>query len=70
MEKIVSSLVVVARRLHPYFLAYSITVLTNHLFKQILGKVEVFGRPVKWAIELGEYDLIFSLKLTIKLLKC
>ncbi|VVA39287.1 PREDICTED: rve domain-containing, partial [Prunus dulcis] len=53
------ALVVSARRLRPYFQAHGIKVLTNQPLRQVLQKPEISGRLIKWAIELGEFDIQF-----------
>ncbi|GJT02674.1 reverse transcriptase domain-containing protein [Tanacetum coccineum] len=58
-EKLVLALVHAARRLQRYFQAHTITVLTNTPIKQILTGPEKIGRVAKWAIELGEHDIMF-----------
>ncbi|KAI5351697.1 hypothetical protein L3X38_004588 [Prunus dulcis] len=60
IEKLAFSLVVSARRLRPYFQAHTIHVLTNQPFRQVLQKPETSGRLVKWAIELGEFDIHYK----------
>ncbi|GKD53945.1 reverse transcriptase domain-containing protein [Tanacetum coccineum] len=59
LEKLVLSLVHTTRRLQRYFQAHTITVLTNILIKQILTGPEKIGKVAKWAIELGEHDIVF-----------
>ncbi|CAL8992712.1 unnamed protein product [Prunus brigantina] len=59
IEKLAFALVVSARRLRPHFQAHTIHVLTNQPLKQVLQKPETSGRLVKWAIELGEFDIHF-----------
>ncbi|CAL9018474.1 unnamed protein product, partial [Prunus brigantina] len=54
------ALVISARRLRPYFQAHQITVLTNQPLRQVLQKPETSGRLIKWAIELGEFDIQFK----------
>ncbi|CAL2257537.1 unnamed protein product [Prunus armeniaca] len=49
IEKLAFALEVSARRLRPYFQAYTIHVLTNQPL-----------RLVKWAIELGEFDIHYK----------
>ena len=39
---------------------------TSHLLRQVLQNPEVSGRLTKWAIELGEFDIKFMLRTTIK----
>ena len=66
MEKLVLVLVTTARRLRPYFQAYTIEIPTEHPMKQILHKPETSGRLVKWAIELSEFKIRYKLRTTIK----
>ncbi|KAM1401515.1 hypothetical protein TB2_027955 [Malus domestica] len=51
-----------ARKLHPYFQAHSIIVLTNHPLRQILQSLDTYGRMIKWAIALGEFDISYQPK--------
>ncbi|KAI5349264.1 hypothetical protein L3X38_002151 [Prunus dulcis] len=60
IEKLAFALVISARRLRPYFQAHTIYVLTNQPLRQVLQKPETFGRLVKWAIELGEFDIHYK----------
>ncbi|CAL8094090.1 unnamed protein product [Prunus armeniaca] len=46
-------------RLHPYFQAHETTILTNQPLWQVLQKPEASSRLIKWAIELGEFDIQF-----------
>ncbi|CAL9017964.1 unnamed protein product [Prunus brigantina] len=46
--------------LRPYFQAHSINVLTNQPLRQVLQKPETSGRLIKWAIELGEFDISYQ----------
>ncbi|KAI5354414.1 hypothetical protein L3X38_007309 [Prunus dulcis] len=59
LEQLALALVVSARRLRPYFQAHRIKVLTNQPLRQVLQKPEISGRLIKWAIELGEFDIQF-----------
>ncbi|KAI5350813.1 hypothetical protein L3X38_003704 [Prunus dulcis] len=59
LEQLALALVVSARRLRPYFQAHGIKVLTNQPLRQVLQKSEISGRLIKWAIELGEFDIQF-----------
>ncbi|CAL2247504.1 unnamed protein product [Prunus armeniaca] len=58
IEKLVFALVVSARRLRSYFQAHTIHILTNQPLRQVLQKPETSGRLVKWAIELGKFDIL------------
>ncbi|KAL0291255.1 UNVERIFIED_CONTAM: hypothetical protein Scaly_2896300 [Sesamum calycinum] len=60
------ALVITARRLRPYFLSHPIGVKTDMPLKQTLEKLDIFGRLVKWPVELTEYDISYQLRTTIK----
>lgn len=60
VEKVAFALVNAARRLRPYFLNLTIIVRTDHPISSILGKADASGRLVKWAIELGQFDLYYE----------
>ncbi|KAM1172809.1 hypothetical protein ACFX2G_023356 [Malus domestica] len=47
IEKLALSLVMSARKLRPYFQAYSIIVLTNHPLRQILQTLDTSGKMIK-----------------------
>ena len=66
LEKLVLALIVAARKLRPYFQAHPIVVVTSFPKKLVLHKPEVSGRLAKWAVELGEYDVIFRPATSIK----
>ncbi|GJY13463.1 reverse transcriptase domain-containing protein [Tanacetum coccineum] len=59
LEKLILALVHAARRLRRYFQARTVAILTNSPIKQALTKPEKSGRVAKWAIELGEHDIVF-----------
>ncbi|GKC44813.1 reverse transcriptase domain-containing protein [Tanacetum coccineum] len=60
------ALVYAARKLRRYFQAHPIQVLSNKPIKQILAKPEKLGRIAKWAIELGEHEIKFKGRNSIK----
>ena len=62
MEKLVLALMTIARRLRPYFQVHTIEIMTEHPMKQILHIPETSGRLVKWAIELSEFDIRYTLR--------
>ncbi len=59
-EKIAFALLTATRRLRPYFQAHSVTLLTDQPLRQILSNPENAGRLVKWAVELGEFDIRYQ----------
>lgn len=66
LEKQAFMLLITAWRLRPYFLAYPIIVLINQPLRAVMQKSEVSGRLVKWVIELGEFDVSYRPRTTIK----
>ncbi|GMH03832.1 hypothetical protein Nepgr_005671 [Nepenthes gracilis] len=56
-ERMALALVYAARKLRPYFQSHRIVELTDQPLRSILQKPETSGRLVKWAVELGEFDL-------------
>ena len=66
MEKLILALVTAARKLSSYFQAHTIEVPTEYPMKQVLHKPETFGRLMKWAIELSEFDIRYRSKTVIK----
>ncbi|GJV30802.1 reverse transcriptase domain-containing protein [Tanacetum coccineum] len=66
LEKLILALVYAARRLRRYFQAHPIQVLGEKPIKQILAKPEKSSRIAKWAIELGEREIEFRGRNSIK----
>ena len=66
LEKLALALVVAARKLRPYFQAYTIIVLTNHPLRKAMSKPDAAGRLIQWAIELSEFDIEYRLRQAIK----
>ncbi|GJW68943.1 reverse transcriptase domain-containing protein [Tanacetum coccineum] len=54
------------RRLRRYFHAHSIRVLTDKPIKQILIRPKKWGRIAKWIIDLGEHDIEFKGRNSVK----
>ncbi|XP_071728219.1 uncharacterized protein [Rutidosis leptorrhynchoides] len=49
-----------------YFQAHPITVLTDQPIRQLLYKPKISRRLTKWAIELGEHEIAYCARSTIK----
>ncbi|KAL2241784.1 UNVERIFIED_CONTAM: Retrovirus-related Pol polyprotein from transposon opus [Sesamum indicum] len=60
IEKLALAVVVTARKLRPYFQSHQIVVRTNHPLRNILTRPEASGRMIKWAVELGEFDISYQ----------
>ncbi|XP_074363981.1 uncharacterized protein LOC141704682 [Apium graveolens] len=66
MEKLVYALMFASRKLQPYFQAHRIEVRTAYPLRQVLHKPESSGRMLKWAVELGQFDLEYVPQTAIK----
>nr|GFB62171.1 reverse transcriptase domain-containing protein [Tanacetum cinerariifolium] len=66
MEKLVLSLVLAAKRLRRYFHPHPITVITDQPIKQVMSRPDVAGRLQKWSIMLGEHNIIYRPRTSIK----
>ncbi|XP_065017743.1 uncharacterized protein LOC135644202 [Musa acuminata AAA Group] len=66
IEKLALALVLSARKLRPYFQAHPVEVITDQPLRQILSKFDLGGRLLKWAVELGEYDVRYMPRTAIK----
>ncbi|GJR48122.1 reverse transcriptase domain-containing protein [Tanacetum coccineum] len=66
LEKLILALVHAARRLRRYFQAHLIWVLTDKPIKQTFAKPEKSGRITKWVIELGEHEIKFKDRDSVK----
>ncbi|KAL2250070.1 UNVERIFIED_CONTAM: hypothetical protein Sindi_2480700 [Sesamum indicum] len=66
MEKLALALVVIACMLRPYFQSHRVVVLTNHQLKQVMSRPEASGRLIKWAVELGYYDIDYKPRIAQK----
>ena len=53
MEKIAFALLVASKKLHPYFQAHHIVVMTDQPIRKMMNKIDATGRLIQWAIELG-----------------
>ncbi|XP_011083378.1 uncharacterized protein LOC105165921 [Sesamum indicum] len=60
MEKLALTLLVTARKLRSYFQSHKVMVLTNHPLKHVILRPEASGRLIKWAVELGQYDIEYQ----------
>ena len=66
MEKIVFALLVASRKLHLYFQAHSIIVMTDQPIRKMMNKIDAAGWLIQWAIELGQFDIEFRPRVAIK----
>ncbi|XP_057770724.1 uncharacterized protein LOC130990511 [Salvia miltiorrhiza] len=66
IEKAALAVMVTGRKLRPYFLSHRVVVRFALPFRQGLGRPDLSGRMVKWAVELGEYDVEYEPRTAIK----
>ncbi|KAL0379007.1 UNVERIFIED_CONTAM: hypothetical protein Sradi_3206200 [Sesamum radiatum] len=66
IEKLALALVVTTRKLRPYLQSHKVVVLTNQPLRHIMTQPNASGRLLKWAIELGEYDIEYQGRTTVK----
>jgi len=60
IEKVALAVVMTVRWLRYYFQNFQVVVRTDLPIKQVLQKMHLAGRMMKWAIELSEYGLLFE----------
>ncbi|RDX78216.1 hypothetical protein CR513_41538, partial [Mucuna pruriens] len=60
LEKATLALVIIARKLRPYFQSYQIVVRTNLPIKQVLRKPDLARQMVGWTVELSEFNITFE----------
>ncbi|KAK3014108.1 hypothetical protein RJ639_010287 [Escallonia herrerae] len=66
IDKIALALIILARRLRPYFQSHTIIVLTDQPLRKVFLSPEASGRLVNWSVELGEFDIEYKPRTTIK----
>nr|GEW91644.1 reverse transcriptase domain-containing protein [Tanacetum cinerariifolium] len=66
VEKLIVALVSASKWLKKYFQAHTIVVITDQPIKQLLSNPEVTGRLLKWRFELGEHDIQYRPRTSVK----
>ncbi|XP_012833996.1 PREDICTED: uncharacterized protein LOC105954857 [Erythranthe guttata] len=66
VEKIAYALVLTTRRIRPYFLSHTMVIRTSLPLRQTLGQPTASGRIVKWAVELGQYEIQYQPRTSVK----
>ena len=66
IEKLAFALITAFRKLRHYFQAHVINVMTDHLLKKAMNKLEAAGRLIQWAVELSEFDIRYQPRHAIK----
>ncbi|XP_052203997.1 uncharacterized protein LOC127809273 [Diospyros lotus] len=65
-EKLAYALVISALKLRPYFEAHHVIVLSSQPLRHVLGKPDLSGRMLKWAVELSAFDINYRPRPAIK----
>ena len=60
------AILITSWKLHHYFHAYHIAIVTEYLLGDILHNKEASGYIIKWVVELGTYTIDFRPHHTIK----
>ncbi|GJX38982.1 hypothetical protein Tco_0252285 [Tanacetum coccineum] len=55
-----------SKRLKRYFQAHTVIVITDQQIKQMISNPEVTGRLLKWSFELGEHDIQYRPRTSVK----
>ena len=66
LEQVALALRIASKKLHPYFQAHPIVVLTNLPLRNTIHKPNLFGRMAPWAIELSEHGILYKPRLAKK----
>jgi hypothetical protein len=59
VHKLLYVVLIASRKLHHYFQAHKISVVTSYLVKAVLHNPNATGNIAKWAVELAEFELDF-----------
>lgn len=60
LEKLSLALVTAVGKLHPYFEAYNLIVLTSYLIRALLHMLEASRRMMKYALKNRNYDIKYQ----------
>lgn len=66
IKKLALVLFTIAYKLRPYFQCHSIIVTTTFPLRSISHTPKVYGRLLKWVVELGEFDITYQNRTTLK----
>ena len=66
IEKLAFALITASRKLRHYFQVHVINVMTDHLLRKAMNKLEAAGRLIQWAVKLSEFDIQYQPRKAIK----
>ncbi|XP_050218046.1 uncharacterized protein LOC126668871 [Mercurialis annua] len=66
IDKLTLAVVVTTKKLKPYFQGHTVIVPTNQPLRKALHHLETSGRLVSWSVQLGEHDIRYEPRKTLK----
>jgi hypothetical protein len=66
MQKLVYAVLVTKRKLHHYFDAHPITVVSKYPLREVTQNLKAEGRIAKWELELMEQNISYAPRSAIK----
>ncbi|XP_050207595.1 uncharacterized protein LOC126657018 [Mercurialis annua] len=66
IDKLALMVVVAAKKLRPYFQGHTVIIRTNQPLRKALQRPETSGRMVSWSVQLGEHDIRYEPRKTLK----
>jgi hypothetical protein len=66
VQKLLYAILMMTRKLKYYFLAHTVWVISDRPLAHVLQSKEATGRMAQWAVKIGQYDVEFIPRRTIK----
>jgi hypothetical protein len=66
VHKLLDIVLIASRKMHHYFQAHRISVVTSYLLKAVLHNPSGTGNIAKWAMKLAEFELDFLSRHAVK----